>query len=89
MNNLNPKAQFQANKSERIQWAEIAAQPITQKAFTHAIAQLAVSGITLEQMAGANALCRVVLNLSEAEPEVKPFPSKPLKSYDEPPPKKK
>ena len=88
MNNLNPKAQFQANKAERIQWAEIAVQPLTQKVFTHAIARMALAGCTQEQMTGANMLTAIVLNLSENDPEVKPLPSKPLTSYDNPPPKK-
>lgn len=88
MNNLNPKAQFQASNDERIRWAEIAAQPLTQKAFTHAIARMALLGCTQEQMIGANMLTAVVLNLSENEEPPKVLPVKALTSYDTPPPKK-
>ena len=78
---FSPKQQFQDDAKQREEWAQIANSKILHKVLMTGIAELAARGFH-QEMAGANSLIAVILNLSEDAPLLKPLPSKPLTSFD-------
>lgn len=81
MIHLSPKQQFLANKDEVTAFANIANMALVQRAFTVALAEMALTGATADELRGARSLASKFLNLTEPEPIAeKAYPPKPLKN---------
>ena len=83
-NEFDPKQQFQNEVSRREKWAQFASDPTLHVALSFALAKMTSSGVSSEQLLGANGLIHVLLNLSEDKPQHKPMPTRHLTSYDKP-----
>ncbi len=82
----NPKELFQKDETRARKWAAVAGSSAFHEVLAFAQAQQVHKGRGPDFLAGVNDFIHTLTNLSEPEQMPKPMPSRPLKSFDNPPP---
>lgn len=84
MNALRPKLDFQKSSLEYERFRGISNDPLVHKAAAIALAEMALRGVSLEQLRGATEFLEEFLNLAYQDEEPKRLPVRALKTYGPP-----